>query len=96
MKNTSSEYQNAFDDDDDDDLFMMVDYENSKGTSEVNKPVPSKEVTKDLVAITPTESKRIKYEDSSSSDNSSTKNDKCISKTSIPPKPIGIRKRNIF
>lgn len=100
LNNTSSDYQNVFDDDDD--LFMMVDYENSKENLDAQKPVQSKDETKKPPNITTTVTKRVKYENSSSSDEdkSSPKNKKSDESArptfQNPPKPIGIRKRNIF
>lgn len=105
-----SDNQKMFDDEDDE-LFMNVDCEQLEGTSNTQKPAESKVAQKPVqsqvqtkaVRITTTVSKRVKYENSSSSDdedNSTTGKSNPVQSSrpqaSVQNPPVGIRKRNIF
>lgn len=100
VSNKLSDSLNAFEDDDE--LFMNVEVDGEKlaEISNVQKPAPSNIATK-VTRITTTVSKRVKYENSSSDEESPAKgkfNQAGRPQTSaqLPAKPVGIRKRNIF
>lgn len=85
--------------DDDDDLFLNIQIEGEKiveNPSSAPKAVPPVQAKKPRV--TTTFSKRVKYENSSSDEDTPSSNIKAgDSQHRVnPPKPIGIRKRNIF
>lgn len=104
VSNKVSDGQNVFEDDDD--LFMNLEVDGEKlaeisNVQKAQKPAPSKVETK-AVKITTTVSKRVKYENSSSDEDSSpsknaiNQSDRSQTSAQIPAKPVGIRKRNIF
>lgn len=103
MSSTTSDNKIEFEDDDE--LFINLEFDCEKlgDSSNAQKPVESK-VEKKVVRVTTTASKRVKYENSSSDEETesiSKGNDTSCPKTSVqnppnPPKPVGIRKRNIF
>lgn len=84
---------------DDDELFMNLEFDGDKlnVSSGASTSVHSKAETKKPRITTTT---RVKYENSSSDEepSSSSKSNGNRPQTSVPepPKPIGIRKRNIF
>lgn len=96
-----SDNQNAFEDDDE--LFMNVEVDAEKL---VQKPAPMTVVKTNVPRITTTVSKRVKYENSSSSDEDTSSKGECDpsdpssrprkSDATAAVRPVGIRKRNIF
>lgn len=91
--------------DEDDEIFMNLEVDCKKleeSSTNVQNPAGQLKVQKKAVRINTTVSKRVKYENSSSSDEENTSasrpdvSKRQQSSVQNPVKPVGIRKRNIF